>query len=73
MEGAVLAGRVLYNVPEAMELLNLSRTQIYELIRSRRLLTVTPGRRRLVPAASIATYVELLIRESTGDDRGHAA
>jgi len=73
MESAVLAGRVLYNVPEAMELLNLSRTQIYELIRSRRLLTVTQGRRRLVPAASIATYVELLIRESTGDDRGHAA
>ena len=28
MESAVLAGRVLYNVPEAMELLNLSRTQI---------------------------------------------
>ena len=73
MTSAVVAGRALYNVPEAMELLNLSRTQIYELIRSRRLLTVTQGRRRLVPAASIATYVELLIRESTGDDRGHAA
>jgi predicted DNA-binding transcriptional regulator AlpA len=29
--------RALYDVPEAMALLNLSRTQIYELIRSRRL------------------------------------
>ena len=37
-----------------MALLSLSRTQIYELIRSRRLVTVTQGRRRLVPAASIA-------------------
>ena len=36
--------RALYDVPEAMALLNLSRTQIYELIRSRRLVTVTQGR-----------------------------
>ena len=33
--------RVLYSVPEAMALLNLSRTQIYELIRASRLVTVT--------------------------------
>ena len=51
--------RALYDVPEAMALLNLSRTQLYELIRSRRLVTVTQGRRRLVPAASISAYVEL--------------
>ena len=41
--------RALYAVPEAMALLNLSRTQIYELIKTRRLVTVTQGRRRLVP------------------------
>jgi hypothetical protein len=35
--------RVLYSVPEAMALLNLSRTQIYELIRTSRLVTVTQG------------------------------
>jgi hypothetical protein len=35
--------RALYAIPEAMVLLSLSRTQIYELIRSDRLLTVTPG------------------------------
>jgi excisionase family DNA binding protein len=64
--------RALYAVPEAMALLNLSRTQIYELIRSRRLVTVTQGRRRLVPAASISAYVELLLREAGGDD-GRAA
>ena len=33
--------RALYAIPEAMVLLSLSRTQIYELIRSDRLLTVT--------------------------------
>jgi excisionase family DNA binding protein len=64
--------RVLYDVQEAMALLNLSRTQVYELIRSRRLVTVTQGRRRLVPAASIAEYVALLLRESESG-RGHAA
>ena len=65
--------RVLYDVPEAMELLSLSRTQIYELIRSRRLVTVTQGRRRLVPASSITQYVALLLREADGDDHGRAA
>jgi len=60
--------RALYDVPEAMVLLSLSRTQIYELIRNRRLVTVTQGRRRLVPAASISAYVELLLREAGGDD-----
>ena len=64
--------RALYDVREAMALLSLSRTQIYELIRSRRLVTVTQGRRRLVPADSISEYVQLLLREAGGDD-GRAA
>jgi excisionase family DNA binding protein len=64
--------RALYDVPEAMALLNLSRTQIYALIRTRRLITVTQGRRRLVPADSISEYVQLLLREAGGDD-GRAA
>ena len=61
--------RVLYDVPETMALLNLSRSQLYELIRSRRLVTVTVGRRRLVPADAITAYVALLVQES----HGHAA
>jgi excisionase family DNA binding protein len=64
--------RALYAIPEAMELLSLSRTQIYELIRSDRLLTVTQGRRRLVPAEAITTYVALLMSEA-GSGRGRAA
>ena len=62
--------RALYDVTEAMALLNLSRSQIYELIRSDRLLSVTVGRRRLVPAESITTYVALLMSEA---GHGHAA
>lgn len=69
---SVVAGRALYDVQEAMVLLSLSRTQIYELIRTRRLVTVTQGRRRLVPAGAIGDYVALLLREAGGDG-GRAA
>lgn len=62
----------MYRVPEAMAMLSMSRTQIYEQIRSGRLVTVTQGRRRLVPAASITAYVALLLTEA-GIRRGDAA
>lgn len=54
----------LYRIPEAMRLLSLSRSVIYEQIRAGRLRSVTQGRTRLVPAAAIADYIELLIREA---------
>jgi excisionase family DNA binding protein len=56
--------KALYRVPEVMALLSLSRTVIYELIRSGRLRTVQEGRVRLIPAAAVAEYVALLERES---------
>ncbi len=49
------------------------KREIYELIRSNRLLTVQQGPRRLVPAGSIDLYVDLLVHEAGGDDRDHAA
>lgn len=51
---------VLYRVDEAAEALRLSRSVIYELIRSGRLRTVKEGRRRLVPVTALAEYVESL-------------
>ncbi|WP_433274065.1 helix-turn-helix domain-containing protein [Pseudonocardia xinjiangensis] len=54
----------LYRIPEAMELLSLSRTVIYEQIRAGRLRSVTQGRTRLIPADAMAEYVTLLINES---------
>jgi excisionase family DNA binding protein len=56
--------RQLYRVPDAMRALSLSRTVIYELIRSGRLRSVTQGRARLIPASAIAEYVALLEAES---------
>lgn len=54
----------LHRIPEAMRLLSLSRSVIYEQIRSGRLKSVTQGRRRLIPATAIAAYVDLLRREA---------
>jgi excisionase family DNA binding protein len=58
------ADKKLYRVPEAMALLSLGRSTIYELIRSGRLRSVTEGRTRLIPASAIADYVALLEREA---------
>jgi excisionase family DNA binding protein len=54
----------LYRVPDAMAVLSLSRSVIYELIRSGRLRSVTEGRSRLIPASAIAEYVALLESEA---------
>jgi excisionase family DNA binding protein len=56
--------RALYKVSEVVVILNLSRSQIYELIRNGRLRTVTEGRSRLIPARAIDEYVELLLGEA---------
>lgn len=58
--------RHLYRIPEAMRLLSMSRSVIYEQLRAGRLRSVTQGRARLVPAQAIQQYVELLINESEG-------
>ncbi|WP_089248170.1 helix-turn-helix domain-containing protein [Asanoa hainanensis] len=55
----------MYRIPEAMRLLSLSRSVIYEQIRAGRLRTVTQGRTRLVSATAIAEYVALLESEAS--------
>jgi excisionase family DNA binding protein len=54
----------LYRVPEAMRILSLRRSTIYELLRSGRLRSVREGRARLIPASAIAEYVTLLKNEA---------
>lgn len=54
----------LYRVVDAMVMLSLGRTAIYEQIRSGRLRSVTQGRTRLIPASAIAEYIALLEREA---------
>ena len=52
--------RLCYRVDEAAEALQLSRSLIYELIRSGRLRSVKAGRRRLVPVEALKEYVASL-------------
>ena len=51
---------LMYEVDQAAPALRLSRTRIYELIRSKRLRTVKLGRRRLIPVAALTEYVASL-------------
>ncbi|MDT0307634.1 helix-turn-helix domain-containing protein [Streptomyces sp. DSM 44917] len=54
----------LYRVSDAVALLNLSRSVLYDLIRTGRLRTVSQGRSRRIPAKAIREYVALLEREA---------
>lgn len=54
----------LYRVADAMLVLRMSRTVIYDLIRVGRLRTVKEGRARFIPASAIAEYVALLEQEA---------
>ncbi|MFE9207016.1 helix-turn-helix domain-containing protein [Micromonospora sp. NPDC007230] len=56
--------KALYRITEAMRLLSLSRSVIYEQIRAGRLRTVRQGRTRLISAAAITAYVDLLEHEA---------
>ena len=56
--------KVLYRVTEAMAALSMSRSAIYEEIRSGRLRSVKRGRSRLISASAIADYVALLEQEA---------
>lgn len=59
-----MTGKELYRVTEAMALLSLGRSVIYEEFRCGRLRSVHVGRTRLVPAAALTEYVALLEREA---------
>ena len=56
--------KALYRVPEVMRLLSLSRSVIYNQIRTGRLRSVKQGNTRLIPAEAIAEYVALLEAEA---------
>jgi excisionase family DNA binding protein len=58
--------KALYRIPEAMRLLSLSRSVIYNQIRAGRLRSVKEGSTRLIPAEAIADYVALLKAEAEG-------
>ncbi|MFJ9211026.1 helix-turn-helix domain-containing protein [Streptomyces sp. NPDC102264] len=55
---------LLYRVTDAMRVLSMSRSVVYDLIRTGRLRTVKQGRTRLIPVSAITDYVALLEREA---------
>ncbi|MET9961203.1 helix-turn-helix domain-containing protein [Streptomyces sp. NPDC006326] len=64
MTTAITSGEpLLVPVREASRLLSMSRTVVFELIRTGRLRAVKEGRARLVPTAAIHEYLALLERE----------
>jgi excisionase family DNA binding protein len=61
--GLQIAELQLYTIEEAMILLRMGRTTIFDQLRSGRLRSVTQGRARRIPATAIAEYIALLERE----------
>lgn len=55
---------VFLRVPDAVKVLSLSRSTVYELIRSGRLRSCTEGANRLIPIDAITDYKALLLKES---------
>jgi excisionase family DNA binding protein len=64
MTTVTLAEPQLYRIPDAMRLLSMSRSVIYEQIRAGRLRSVHQGRARLISATAIRDYVALLETEA---------
>lgn len=59
-------GRPLfYRIPEVMTMLAMSRSVLFEQLRTGRLGSVRQGRSRRIPVAAILGYIDLLEREAT--------
>ncbi|MFF2960973.1 helix-turn-helix domain-containing protein [Streptomyces sp. NPDC057963] len=54
----------LLTVPEVMTRLKLERSTIYDLIRSRRLTSITIGRSRRIPADAVRDFIVDQIEEA---------
>jgi predicted DNA-binding transcriptional regulator AlpA len=55
---------LLFKIPEVMRMLRMSRSVIYEQIRSGRLHTVKQGRATFITFSAVAEYISLLEREA---------
>ncbi|MFP5346124.1 MAG: helix-turn-helix domain-containing protein [Actinomycetes bacterium] len=57
--------KLLLSPEEAAEVLGVTRSTIYDLMRTRILASVKIGRRRLVPVKACRDMVERMVEEST--------
>lgn len=62
--GSVMEDKLLYKVTDVAQVLSLSRTKVYELVRSGELASVRIGGSRRVRGEDLARYVESLERIS---------
>ncbi|WP_406139798.1 helix-turn-helix domain-containing protein [Streptomyces anulatus] len=60
----ITATAELLTVPEVMARLKLGRSTVYDLIRSRRLTSITIGRSRRIPADAVRDFIVNEIEEA---------
>ncbi|BFV58074.1 hypothetical protein KCMC57_up31780 [Kitasatospora sp. CMC57] len=54
----------LLTVPEVMARLKLGRSAVYDLIRTRQLVSITIGRARRVPSDAVRAFVAIRLEEA---------
>ena len=54
----------LLKVPEVMARLKYSRSKVYDLIRSKRLISFTEGRCRRIPETAVQDYIRARLEEA---------
>ncbi|MCX4859636.1 helix-turn-helix domain-containing protein [Streptomyces canus] len=57
------AGRELLTVPQVMERLQLGRTAVYDLIRTRQLASLTLGRARRIPTHALTDFIRTRLEQ----------
>jgi excisionase family DNA binding protein len=62
--------KLLYRVPDVAAFLSLSRTKVYELVRTGELPSVRIGGARRVRGEDLAHYVDSLVRVDAADAVG---
>ncbi|MET9568836.1 helix-turn-helix domain-containing protein [Streptomyces virginiae] len=64
MSTALPPAHGVVTVPEVMHALRLSRSKVYDLIRSGALPSYTEGRARRIPLVSLQTYIHNKLEEA---------
>ncbi|MEU0070851.1 helix-turn-helix domain-containing protein [Streptomyces sp. NPDC006332] len=57
------AGTELLTVPQVMERLQLGRTAVYDLLRTRQLASITLGRTRRIPARVLTDFIRTRLEQ----------
>lgn len=59
------ASTELLTVPQVMERLQLGRTAVYDLIRTRQLASITLGRARRIPTHALTDFIHTRLEQET--------